>query len=93
LLILKAYKTQHSDFNLTKSLFNEVQIGLHTSTQYAISGLLCQLIDQKHGLRGLKKYLISEKSETGMLFLFEKLLNVKQNDFESFLETELKKIN
>jgi hypothetical protein len=88
---LSQYVKSNPDFKVENVLVEDKKITDTVSTLYATGGLLAKLIYEKKGLEGIKEFLSIRCEE--MFKVLPELLGVRREDINTYLLSELKRID
>lgn len=92
LAILSKHLAKHPEFNLNNVLdYGSLIIEKETSYKYAVSGLICKLIYQKYGTKGLCELLNFGASDYDFYASIQSILGIKKENLNIFLRTEISK--
>lgn len=89
---LKSFLAEEPDYDLSdlEGLQIDIPNGEYmTDFRYAIGGLVCKLILEKHGQEGLWEALQSGRSEEDYFAFVESKLRVEQTDFGDFIKAKV----
>ncbi|MFN3783209.1 MAG: hypothetical protein ACK4R6_04795 [Spirosomataceae bacterium] len=82
-------KNHPIDFQNLLDLQNRPSIKKITNVDYAIAGLLCKKIYEKHGILGIDKVFNSGQEDDYIYTIIEKLLLVKKENMNDYIKKEL----
>lgn len=92
LTILANHLIKHPEFNLNNILdYRGFIIDKETSYKYTVSGLICKLVYQKHGKKGLYQLLNFGSSDLDFYISIQSLLGIKKENLNAFLRAEIYK--
>jgi len=82
-------KSHSIEFQNLLDLQNHTSIKKTTNIDYAIAGLLCKKIYEKHGILGIDKVFNSGQEDENIYTIIEKLLSVKKENMNDYIKKEL----
>ena len=69
--------------------YQNYNVDMKTSYMYTIFGLICKLIYEKEGKKGLLEFVNSGSSEDDVYKAIEKHLGISKNDANQFLRSKI----
>ena len=88
LIRFEKYLKEHQKVNLD-SMLNYVNVDRYTDYKYVLGGYIIQLVYENGGMKGLNEFLKSGRRNTDYYMATEKLLGVKQRNFNSYFRKSI----